>query len=151
MVFFVGFHFYDTLYISVTANQRKVGHGYTEDQKKLNLSMFPLEMLPWELVKDREITHPEQALPTEGFWVEDLSYTNRNSELEYHIEHCVENINLPLCSWLLSTNQCSTKLMQKDAKGAPSPKQFQWSSSAVNGCRQNESSNRWWKHYNNLR
>lgn len=53
MVFFVGFHFYDTLYISVTANQRKVGHGYTEDEKKLHFSMFPLEMLPWELVKDR--------------------------------------------------------------------------------------------------
>lgn len=48
--------------------------------------MFQLEMLPWELVKDSEITHPEQALPTEGFWVEDLSSANRNSELEYHTE-----------------------------------------------------------------
>lgn len=52
--------------------------------------MFSLEMLPWELVKDCEITHPEQALPTEGFWVEDLSSTNCNSELEYYIEHWVE-------------------------------------------------------------
>jgi len=43
-------------------------------------------MLPWELVKDSEITHPEQALPMEGFWVEDLSSANHNSELEYHIE-----------------------------------------------------------------
>lgn len=52
--------------------------------------MFSLEMLPWELVKDCEITHPEQALPTERFWVEDLSSPNRNSELEYHIEQWVE-------------------------------------------------------------
>ncbi len=105
--------------------------------------MFPLEMLPWELVKDCEITHPEQALPTEGFWVEDLSSTNRNSELEYHIERCVEKYQLCI---IFKFTEHKPVLNGTDAKGAPSPKQFQWSASAMNGCRQNESSNRWWKH-----
>ncbi len=78
--------------------------------------MFPLEMLPWELVKDREITHPEQALPTEGFWVEDLSYTNRNSELEYHIEHCVEKYQLAIMFMIIEHKPVLNKTDAKRCK-----------------------------------
>lgn len=36
--------------------------------------MFLLEMLPWELVKEREISHPEEAGGFLG--IEDLSFAN---------------------------------------------------------------------------